>query len=52
MTCCTLPNHNAVKRVNREYTEIENISEKTLGQLKNELQNTNIYEKNKSLYIC
>ena len=48
MTCCILPNHNAVKRVNREYIEVENIHEKkTLGQLKNKLQNTNIYEKNK-----
>ena len=45
MTCCILPNHNAVKRVNREYIELENINEKTLGLLKNELQNTNIYEK-------
>ena len=45
ITCCILPNHNAVKRVNREYIEVENINEKTLGQLKNELQNTNIYEK-------
>ena len=45
MTCCILPNHNAVKRVNREYIEVENINEKTLGLLKNELQNTNIYEK-------
>ena len=23
MTCCILPNHNAVKRVNREYIEVE-----------------------------
>ena len=39
MTCCILPNHNAVKRVNREYIEVENIYEKKpLGQLKNELQ--------------
>ena len=28
MTCCILPNHNAVKRVNREYIEVENINEK------------------------
>ena len=35
MTCCILPNHNAVKRVNREYIEVENINEKKpLGQLK------------------
>ena len=40
-----LPNHNAVKRVNREYIEVENINEKTLGQPKNDLQNTNIYAK-------
>ena len=34
MTCCILHNHNAVKRENREYIEIENINEKkTLGQL-------------------
>ena len=45
MTCFIRPNHNAVKRVNREYIEIENINEKTLGQLENELQKTNIYEK-------
>ena len=43
-----LPNHNAVKRVNREYIEVENINEKTLELLKNEMQNTNIYEKNES----
>ena len=45
MTCCILPNHNAVKRVNREYIEVENINDKTLGIFKNELQNTNIYGK-------
>ena len=32
---------NTVKRVNRAYVEVENISENILGQLKNELQNTN-----------
>ena len=31
---CILPNQNAIKRVNREYIEVENINEKTLGQLK------------------
>ena len=45
MTCCTLPNYNAVKRLNREYIEVENINEKRLDQLENELKNTNIYEK-------
>ena len=46
MTCYIIPNHNAVKQVNREYIEVENINLKNpLGQLKNELQNTNIYEK-------
>ena len=36
MTCRILLNHNAVKRVNREYIEVENINEKkTLGRLKN-----------------
>ena len=45
MTCCILPNHNAVKQVNREYIEVENINEKTLELLKNEFENTNIYEK-------
>ena len=29
MTCCILPNHNALKWVNREYIEVENINEKT-----------------------
>ena len=33
MTCFILPNHNAIKRVNREYIEVENINEKTLGLL-------------------
>ena len=33
MTCCILLNHNAVKRVNREYIEVKNINEKTLGLL-------------------
>ena len=28
MTCCILPNHNAVKRVDREYIEVEYINEK------------------------
>ena len=28
MTCCILPNHNAVKRVNRAYIEVANINEK------------------------
>ena len=36
MTCCILSNHNAVKRVNREYIEVENINEKTLVQLQND----------------
>ena len=31
MTCCILPNHNAVKRIKREYIEVENKNEKTLG---------------------
>ena len=46
MTCCILPNNNnAVQWVNRGYIEVENIHEKTLEQLKNKLQNTNLYEK-------
>ena len=45
MTCCILPNHNAVKRVNREYNYRSRKHKKTLGLLKNELRNTNIYEK-------
>ena len=28
MNSCILPTHNAVKRVNREYIEVENINEK------------------------
>ena len=27
ITCCILPNHNAVKRLNRAYIEVENINE-------------------------
>ena len=34
MTCCILPNHNAVKRVNREYIDVEYINENTLEQRK------------------
>ena len=45
MTCCILPNHNAVKRVNREYIEVENINEKHLDYLKMNCKIQNIYEK-------
>ena len=34
MNWCILPNHNAVKRVNREYIEVEIINKKHLDNLK------------------
>ena len=41
-----LTNHNVIMPVNRNYIEVENINEKTLGQFKNAL--TQINEKNES----
>ena len=30
LTCCILPNHEVVTRVNKDFIELENINEKTL----------------------
>ena len=45
--------HNVINPVNRNYIEVENINEKkTLGQFKNALTSTNIYEKmNNEVYV-
>ena len=45
MSCCMLPSHNVINPVSRNYIEVENINEKTLGQFKNALKSIKIYEK-------
>ena len=44
MTYCMLPNHNLINPVSRNYSEVENINEKPVGQFKNALKSTKIHE--------